>query len=157
MNAEEAKTRGIGKRSLIKVFKQSRRSDLRGIAHPAAAARRRPWLQPSAVYDPMGEPGKSVDRGGCLNLLTPERTQTKSTHSLAGADSLVQIELWDGRAEFVLAAFAAADKDRQVKRRLPRAAWCRRNEIDLLPSTLARSRRRRMTMKKWNMIIGVAK
>ena len=69
----------------------------------------------------MGEPGKSVDRGGCLNLLTPERTQTKSTHSLAGANSLVQIELWDGRAEFVSAAFAAADKDRRVKRRLKEA------------------------------------
>ena len=25
----------------------------------------------SAVYDPLGEPGKSLDRGGCLNLLTP--------------------------------------------------------------------------------------
>ena len=43
----------------------------------------------SAVYDPMGEPGKSVDRGGCLNLLTPERTQTKTTHSLAGSNALV--------------------------------------------------------------------
>jgi len=56
----------------------------------------------------MGEPGKSVDRGGCLNLLTPERTQTKSTHSLAGANSLVQIELWDGRTEDMSAVFAAA-------------------------------------------------
>ena len=59
----------------------------------------------------MGEPGKSVDRGGCLNLLTPERTQTKTTHSLAGANSLVQIEVWDGRIEHMSAAFAAiADK-----------------------------------------------
>ena len=47
----------------------------------------------SAVYDPMGEPGKSVDRGGVLNLLTPERTQTKTTHSLAGANALVQVEV----------------------------------------------------------------
>lgn len=53
----------------------------------------------------MGEPGKSVDRGGCLNLLTPERTQTKSTHSLAGANALVQIEPWDRRIEHISAAF----------------------------------------------------
>ena len=41
-----------------------------------------------AIYDPLGEPGKSIDRGGCLNLLTPHKTQTKSTHSLAGANAL---------------------------------------------------------------------
>jgi trimethylamine-N-oxide reductase (cytochrome c) len=75
----------------------------------------------SAVYDPMGEPGKSVDRGGCLNLLTPERTQTKTTHSLAGANSLVQIELWDGRTDHVSAAFAALEKDNQIKRTLKEA------------------------------------
>ena len=75
----------------------------------------------SAVYDPMGEPGKSVDRGGCLNLLTPERTQTKTTHSLAGSNALVQVELWDGRTEHMSAAFAAMEKDREIKRTLQEA------------------------------------
>ena len=69
----------------------------------------------------MGEPGKSVDRGGCLNLLTPERTQTKSTHSLAGANSLVQIELWDGSTEHMSAAFAAMEQDKEIKRTLKEA------------------------------------
>jgi trimethylamine-N-oxide reductase (cytochrome c) len=69
----------------------------------------------------MGDPGKSVDRGGCLNLLTPERTQTKTTHSLAGANSLVQIELWDGRTEHISATFAALDKDKEIKRTLKEA------------------------------------
>jgi hypothetical protein len=69
----------------------------------------------------MGEPGKSIDRGGCLNLLTPERTQTKTTHSLAGANSLVQIELWDGRTEHMSAAFAALEKDKEIKRTLKEA------------------------------------
>jgi trimethylamine-N-oxide reductase (cytochrome c) len=32
----------------------------------------------SAVYEPMGEPGRSVDRGGCLNLLSPRRSQVKN-------------------------------------------------------------------------------
>jgi hypothetical protein len=66
----------------------------------------------------MGEPGKSVDRGGCLNLLTPERTQTKSTHSLAGSHSLVQVELWDGRSEHMSDAFARLEKDAEVRRTL---------------------------------------
>ncbi len=62
----------------------------------------------------MGEPGKSVDRGGCLNLLTPERSQTKSTHALAGANSLVQVELWDGRTEHMSGAFAGVKSDQKT-------------------------------------------
>ncbi|MFZ0607017.1 MAG: hypothetical protein WAM75_04970, partial [Xanthobacteraceae bacterium] len=56
-----------------------------------------------------------------LNLLTPERTQTKSTHSLAGSNSLVQIEPWDGRIEHTSAAFAAMEKDKEIKRTLKEA------------------------------------
>ena len=75
----------------------------------------------SAVYAPMGEPGKSVDRGGCLNLLTPHKTQTKSTHSLAGSQSLVQVELWDRRIEHVSETFAALEQEQNVKRTLREA------------------------------------
>jgi len=63
----------------------------------------------------MGEPGKSVDRGGCLNLLTPHKTQTKTTHSLAGANALVQVEIWDGRTEHISEAFARATTNSQVR------------------------------------------
>jgi len=75
----------------------------------------------SAIYDPMGEPGKSVDRGGCLNLLTPERTQTNSTHSIAGANSLVQVELWDGRIEHMSETFARMEKEKEVRETLKAA------------------------------------
>jgi hypothetical protein len=63
----------------------------------------------------MGEPGKSVERGGCLNQLTPERTQTRSTHSLAGSQSLVQVELWDGRIEHISATFANEKREEPVR------------------------------------------
>jgi hypothetical protein len=69
----------------------------------------------------MGEPGKSVDRGGCLNLLTPERTQTKSTHSLAGANSLVQVELWDRRTEHMSGTYAEMEKDKEMRESLKAA------------------------------------
>jgi len=120
MNAEDAKARGIKKHDLVKVF-----NDRGAVICAALPTQRLPrgvahGYESSAVYDPMGEPGKSVDRGGCLNLLTPERTQTKSTHSLAGANSLVQIELWDRRTEHMSAAFAgtakSAPRDQVVKR-----------------------------------------
>ena len=63
----------------------------------------------------MGEPGRSIDRGGCLNLLTPEKTQTKTTHSLAGANSLVQVEKWDGKTEHMSETFAKMDRKRQAE------------------------------------------
>ncbi len=86
LNAEDAKERGIKKHDLVKVYNE------RGAVICAALPTQRlprgvcHGYESSAVYAPMGEPGKSVDRGGCLNLLTPHKTQTKTTHSLAGAN-----------------------------------------------------------------------
>src|SRR5262249_24387748 len=110
LNAEDAAARGIKKHDLVKVF-----NDRGAVICAALPTQRLPrggchGYESSAIYEPMGEPGKSVDRGGCLNLLTPHRSQTKSTHALAGANSLVQVELWDGRTEFVSAAFASAEQ-----------------------------------------------
>ena len=69
----------------------------------------------------MGEPGKSVDRGGVVNLLMPHRPQTKSTHSLAGSQGLVEIEPWDGKTEYISEAFAKMETDRQVHSKLKTA------------------------------------
>ena len=54
----------------------------------------------SAVYDPMGEPGCSVDRGGCLNLLSPRRSQIKNSHSMSNGTALVEVVPWDGDISF---------------------------------------------------------
>jgi trimethylamine-N-oxide reductase (cytochrome c) len=70
----------------------------------------------SALYEPMGEPGRSVDRGGVVNLLMPHRSQTRSTHALAGAQALVQIEPWDGGIEHISEAFAQTEQSGKVKR-----------------------------------------
>jgi trimethylamine-N-oxide reductase (cytochrome c) len=50
----------------------------------------------SAIYDPIGEPGKSADRGGCINLLTSSRNIIKRSHSTASNSCLVQVEPWRG-------------------------------------------------------------
>ena len=109
LNAEDAADRGIAKHDLIMVH-----NDRGAVICAALPTQRLPrgvchGYESSAVYDPMGEPGRSVDRGGCLNLLTPERTQTKSTHSLAGANALVEIVKWDGRTEYLSEVFARMD------------------------------------------------
>ncbi len=105
MNTDDAKARGIKKDDLVMVH-----NDRGAVICAALPTQRLPrgvchGFESSAMYEPMGEPGKSVDRGGCLNLLTPERTQTKSTHSLAGANSLVEIVKWDGRTEYISDAY----------------------------------------------------
>jgi len=59
-----------------------------------------------AHYDPLGEPGRSIDRGGTLNLITPNKSQLKKGHSMAAAAALVEIEPWDGKATHAFKAAA---------------------------------------------------
>jgi trimethylamine-N-oxide reductase (cytochrome c) len=95
LNPNDAKARGIGEDDLVKVFND------RGAVICAAHLTQR--LAPgtvhsycsSAVYDPIGEPGASPDRGGCINILIPSRPIIKKSHSIAANSCLVQIEKWE--------------------------------------------------------------
>ena len=96
INARDAEARGIKDRCLVKVFND------RGAVICAAQITER--LAPgtvhsyesSAIYDPVGEPGASPDRGGCMNILTPSRPMIKKSHSFAANSCLVEIEKWSG-------------------------------------------------------------
>jgi trimethylamine-N-oxide reductase (cytochrome c) len=115
INPADGQARGLKKGDLVKVF-----NDRGAVICAAWPTERLPagvvhGYESCAIYDPMGEPGRSIDRGGCLNLLTPEKTQTKTTHSLAGANSLVQVEKWDGRIEHVSETFAKMDRKRKLE------------------------------------------
>ena len=121
LNAQDAAERGIKKHDLVKVY-----NDRGAVICAALPTQRLPrgvchGYESSAVYDPMGEPGKSVDRGGVLNLLTPERTQTKTTHSLAGANALVEVVLWDGKTDYMSETFAKMEKDKDIRTKLKAA------------------------------------
>jgi molybdopterin guanine dinucleotide-containing S/N-oxide reductase-like protein len=95
INARDAEARGISNNDLVKVFND------RGEVICAAQVTQR--LAPgtvhsyesSANYDPLGEPGNSPDRGGCINLLTPKRMMIAKSHSHAANSCLVQIERWE--------------------------------------------------------------
>ena len=94
LNTQDAAKRGIRQNDRVKVFND------RGAVICAAHITER--LPPgtaqsacsSAIYDPMGEPGKSTDRAGTINLLTPSRPIIKKSHSTASNTCLVQIEKW---------------------------------------------------------------
>ncbi len=108
MNPADAAARGIRTGDLVKVFNE------RGAVVCAAkvTTRIRPGVvhgwESSAVFDPMGEPGNSVDRGGCLNNLSPKRTQIKAAHAQGNSTCLAEVVKWDGRPDLAPAAPARA-------------------------------------------------
>lgn len=99
INPADAAARGIKHHSLVRLFND------RGAVICAAMVTER--LQPGvihafescAVYSPLGRPGESADRGGCINNLTPKRFQSEMTNASAPNSCLIQIEPWDGRTE----------------------------------------------------------
>jgi trimethylamine-N-oxide reductase (cytochrome c) len=96
INSKDATSRGIQTDDLVKVFNK------RGAVICAAQVTERVGpgtvhsYESSAIYDPVGEPGNSPDRGGCMNILTPSRPIIKKSHSFAANSCLVQIEKWIG-------------------------------------------------------------
>jgi len=96
INSKDAEARGIKQSDLVKVF-----NDRGAVICAAQVTERVPpgtvhSYESSATYDPIGEPGYSADRGGCINQLTPSRMMIKQSHSMAANSCLVQIQKWEG-------------------------------------------------------------
>lgn len=94
INPLDAAQRGIKEKDLVEVFND------RGAVICAAqlTERVRPGTihsyESSAIYDPVGKPGESADRGGCINLLTPSRMAIKKSHAMAANSCLVEMRKW---------------------------------------------------------------
>jgi trimethylamine-N-oxide reductase (cytochrome c) len=94
INTRDAEARGIKPDDLVRVF-----NDRGAVICAAQVTERLPSgtvhsACSSAIYDPIGEPGNSIDRAGTINLLTPSRPIIKRSHSTASNSCLVQIEKW---------------------------------------------------------------
>jgi anaerobic selenocysteine-containing dehydrogenase len=91
LNPIDAAARGIKNHDLVRLYND------RGAVICAAviSERVRPGTvhsyESSAVYDPLGTPGESDDRGGCVNILTPSRMQIRRSHSTAANSCLVEV------------------------------------------------------------------
>ena len=96
INTADANARGIKHGELVRLFND------RGSVICAAyvTERLRPGVlqayESSARYDPIGEPGKSTDRGGCVNNLTNQRSQSKKSSSMAPNACLIEVEPFAG-------------------------------------------------------------
>jgi trimethylamine-N-oxide reductase (cytochrome c) len=107
INADDARERGIKHHDLVKLF-----NDRGAVVCAAHLTERLPRgtvhsYESSAVYDPMGTPGESLDRGGCVNQLTPKRSIAAKVTGTAANSCLVQAVPWDGKPHKV-AAYADA-------------------------------------------------
>ena len=94
INPSDAAARGIRHHDLIRLHNdrgsvicaaQVTARIMQGVVHSAES---------SAEYDPIGEPGNSPDRGGCVNVLTPKRHMTEKTTGSAPNSCLIEIEKW---------------------------------------------------------------
>jgi len=99
MNTQDASERGIAMNDLVLVH-----NDRGAVICAARLTERLPRgvvhsYSSSGVYDPMGEPGRSIDRGGCINQLTPKRSIAKKVTGTAANSCLVQVERWSGNAK----------------------------------------------------------
>ena len=94
MNPQDASDRGLKHHDLVKMH--NKRGAVicavmvterirRGVVHSYSSC---------AVYDPIGDPGYSADRGGCVNLLSSGRSQVRKAHSMGASCCQVDVEKW---------------------------------------------------------------
>jgi len=92
---EDARDRGIKHGDLVKLYND--RGAILAVAWLTERVKKGVLMsyQASAKYDPL-EPGRagSIDRGGCVNLLTPSRMVSKNAPGMACNSVCVEIEKW---------------------------------------------------------------
>jgi trimethylamine-N-oxide reductase (cytochrome c) len=96
LNTQDAEKRGIKQNDLVKAF-----NDRGAVILAAQVTERVPpgtvhCYESCADYDPIGKPGESPDRAGCINLLTPKRFMTKKSSGMAPNSCLIEIVKWEG-------------------------------------------------------------
>ena len=107
LHPADAEARGIRERMLVRVFNELGAvicaAHLTHCARPGVAH----GYESSARYEPLGEPGRSADVGGALNLLTPKKSQIARASAMGNSNCLVEVEPWAGTASAATAAHGA--------------------------------------------------
>jgi molybdopterin guanine dinucleotide-containing S/N-oxide reductase-like protein len=94
LNPADAQKRGIRDGDIIKAF-----NDRGAVLLSAQLTQRVPpgivhSYESCAIYEPIGDPGDSPDRGGCINLLTPHRFISRNACGMAPGSCLIEVEKW---------------------------------------------------------------
>ena len=94
MSELDAAARGIRQRDLVKVFNDRGTVICAADVSPMVAAGVVKSFESSAEYETLDDNGQSVEIGGCMNALTPSRSQIKGTSSMSPNSCLVQVAPW---------------------------------------------------------------
>jgi molybdopterin guanine dinucleotide-containing S/N-oxide reductase-like protein len=95
LNPEDASARNIKHHDLVRVFNDRGSVVCAADVSPLIAPRVIKTFESSAEVDLIEDPRYGrIDRGGCLNLLTPRRPQMKGTEGMASNSCLVNVESW---------------------------------------------------------------
>ena len=99
INTADAQARGIKDGDLVRAF-----NDRGSVILAARATERLPSgtvhsYESCADYLPIGEPGKSADKAGCINILTSKRYVTPTSTGMAPNSCLIQVEKWEGESK----------------------------------------------------------
>jgi anaerobic selenocysteine-containing dehydrogenase len=94
INPVDAEKRGIKEKDIVKAY-----NDRGAVLLAAQVTGRVPVgvvhsYESCSIYEPIGEPGKSPDKGGCINLLTPHRYMSKNACGQAPNSCLIEVEKW---------------------------------------------------------------
>ena len=98
INTQDALKRGIKNHDLIRAY-----NDRGSVILAAQVTERVPAgtvhsYESCADYDPVGKPGESADRSGCVNILTPARYISKNACGMAPNSCLIEVEKYkEGR------------------------------------------------------------
>ena len=95
INPMDAKKRDIEEGDIVKAY-----NDRATVLLAAQVTERVPpgvvhSYESCAIYEPIGEPGESPDRGGCINLLTPHRYMSRNACGQAPNSCLIEVQKWN--------------------------------------------------------------
>ena len=96
LNTQDAAARGIKSGDLVRAF-----NDRGSVILAAQVTERVPpgtvhSYESCAEYEPLGVPGESPDRGGCVNILTNIRLITTYSGGMSNNSCLIEVEKWEG-------------------------------------------------------------
>ena len=101
MSEVDARIRGISHRSLVKVYNERGAVICAADVSPLLAPGVVKSFEASAEYNMVIINGERVEIGGCMNTLTPSRSQIKRASSMSPNSCLVQVEPWQPEARSV--------------------------------------------------------
>ncbi len=96
LNPEDAAARNIADGDLVRAFNERASVILATQITERVPPGTVHSYESCAEYVPLGTPGRSPDKGGCVNLLTSKRFITPTSTGQAPNSCLVQVEKWEG-------------------------------------------------------------